>query len=165
MIRFILKNADGEFRTVDVYNEQLETLIGWRTLGSYEIVGRELIGDLNPPTIVIGSVSADSIVSKDSGNNDVDVRGTVEEYEFISKPEFPKENMPVISKDEENEHWRPGILHDIDNDGEIFETCEGYYNLIAPLLGNEHLIDTEKNPPYWWEFKDGKVVLKRTEKK
>lgn len=142
MIRFILKTIKERptFRTVDVKNNDFALLNDILIGAKYEIIGIEHF------------ITGNEVIC---GNMRINENGI--SFDTESEPKFPEKYTPVIVRDDDDENWIATVFYKI-NDGQ-FEGGEAYYHRIAPLGGNEHLIDNTDNPPFWWIIKDGKPKL------
>lgn len=152
MIRFILKTIGNshEFMTIDVKDNNFHDLNDVLQGSRFEIIGTEHIAEKNiKHTMAAIELTADC--AKFHGpSGTLEIRTNVE-------PKFPEKYAPVILRDDDCENWIGAVFYKI-NDGQ-FEGGETYYHQVAPLKGNEHLIDTADNPPFWWIIKDGKPHL------
>jgi hypothetical protein len=142
MIRFILKTIGNnpEFMTIDVKDNDFRKLNDVLQGSRFEIIGIEHFVEFDE--VIVG-----------------DMRITSKGISFAgdSEPKFPEKYTPVIIRDDKEENWIGAIFYGI-NDGQ-FEGGEAYYHQVAPLKGNEHLINSTDNPPFWWIVKDGKPHL------
>jgi uncharacterized Zn-binding protein involved in type VI secretion len=153
MIRFILK-AIGDtprFHTVDVKHNDVSALNDVLRLTRFEIIGAEHIATGG---LIDGSKIAAHGTTITRGNTVTVSDGTYTENGFIPNPQFPEKYTPVIARDDEESDWQAVVfLRTFSN---YFDASRESFYQIAPLAGNEHLIDTSDNPPYWWIIKDDK---------
>jgi len=142
MIRFILKTIEEKphFRTVDVKNNDFASLNDILIGAKYEIIGIEHF------------ITGNEVIC---GNMRINENGI--SFDTEPDPKFPEQYTRIIARDSDIENWIGTIFYKI-NDGQ-FEGGEAYYHQIAPLAGNENLIDKFDNPPFWWIVKDGKPHL------
>lgn len=148
MIRFILKTIGNnpEFMTIDVKDNDFRNLNDVLQGSRFEIIGIEHFADR-----IKGIIELTADCARFPGP-----MGTLE-IRANAEPKFPEKYTPVIVRDDKEENWIGAIFYRI-NDGQ-FEGGETYYHQVAPLKGNEHLIDTADNPPFWWIVKKGKPHL------
>ena len=145
MIRFILKTIEERpmLYTVDVKNNDFAPLNDVLIGAKYEIIGAEHFVEFDE--VIVG-----------------DMRITSKGISFAgdSEPKFPEKYTPVIVRDEDDEVWRPRLfIKTRISDRFCFETSQMSYNKIAPLAGNEHLIEQTKKPPFYWMAENGKPRL------
>lgn len=136
MIRFILKNEQNEYRTIAVNSAELEKLLQ----RNFEIVGQERMEEfyakINASTITANKIRA---------------------YE---EPQFPEKYTPVITRDENDEMWRPRLFLQVrESQKFVFETSQMNYHQMAILAGNENLIHTCDAPKIYWISDNGKPKL------
>lgn len=138
MIRFILKTIGNnpEFMTIDVKDNNFRNLNDVLQGSRFEIIGIEHFVEFDE--VIVG-----------------DMRITSKGISFASdsEPKFPEKYTPVIARDEDNESWVPELfLQKDEKHPELWFDCLNCpYKQMAPLMGNEKLVETNKKPPFYWK--------------
>ncbi len=146
MIRFILKTIEERptFCTVDVKNNDFAPLNNVLMWAKYEIIGAEHFVEFDK--VILG-----------------DMRITSNGVSFASnsEPKFPEKYTPVIVRDGDDESWMPELFLQKDKSHQElwFDCVNCSYQQIAPLMGNEKLIETNQKPPFYWKVKDKTAEL------
>ena len=169
MIRFILKDSAGVFKTFDMQHPALECAL-FNKLNKHEVIGMERVDkehtiSLLPTEVLpdgkmgikVGFATGGMVDTRQHGNTIPAsnlVGGTIH-----TEPQFPEKYTPVIARDADVEVWRPRLLVGANNRVLGFDTPHLSYNQIAPLAGNEYLIATSKKPPFYWTTESGKIKL------
>ncbi len=138
MIRFILKTIEERpaFRTVDVKNNDFVPLNDVLIGAKYEIIGAEHFVEFDE--VIVGNMRITSKGISFAGD---------------SEPKFPEKYTPVIVRDSDDESWVPELfLQKDEKHPELWFDClNSPYKQMAPLMGNEKLVETNKKPPFYWK--------------